>query len=83
MPQVYLFGAIPIAGSGACQTKRISEVKLSSGSTPFLPGTGGTLTGAFAISDLTGCGALNGLISPLVAGGGNAISIKLTGQAGA
>lgn len=83
IPQVYLFGAIPIAGAGTCQTKRAADIKLSSGATPFVPGTGGTLAGTFAISDLTGCGALNGLLSPLVAGGGNSISIKLTGQAGA
>jgi hypothetical protein len=37
---------------------------------------GGALVGTFAISDLTGCGALNGLVSAATAGTGNALALK-------
>ncbi len=78
--EVKLFGAIPLAGGNSCQTRNLADVKLVSGAN-FAIATGGTLNGTFTISDLNGCGALNGLVSPLTAGGGNTISLTLTPQA--
>lgn len=76
LPQVSLFGTIPLAGGTTCQTRSISTVNLKS--TAFTPAAGGTLAGTFAISDLSGCGILNGIVSPLTAGGGNTLSLKST-----
>lgn len=81
LPQLYLLGAIPIAGPGTCQTKQISTMPLTSSDAFFDPLAGGTLKGSYAISDLTACGALNDIISPFAAGGGNTLSIKLTPKA--
>ena len=75
-----LFGAIPLVAGNTCQTKSLSKIDLAS-TVPFSPSTGGTVAGTFAISDLNGCGALNGLVSPLAAGTGNQISLKLTPKA--
>ncbi len=75
--EVKLFGAIPLAGGNSCQTKSLSEINLTS-TKAFEIFKGGTLTGQYAISDLNGCGALNGLVSPLTAGKGNTISLNLT-----
>lgn len=77
LPQVYLFGSVPI-GAGTCQTKRVSEIILKSTEAEFSPIKGGPIAGTFAISDLQGCGLLNGLISPLAAGGGNTIAATLS-----
>ncbi len=74
--EVKLFGAIPLAGGNSCQTRQLSEIALTSGAA-FDPSAGGTLAGTFKISDLNGCGVLNGLVSPLTAGAGNTISINL------
>ena len=71
-----LFGAIPLAGGNNCQTKQLSDITLKSTGT-FSPQAGGRIAGTFAISDLNGCGVLNGLVSPLTAGGGNTISLDL------
>lgn len=78
LTQLYLFGVVPIAGPGTCQTRGVSTMPLQSSDPFFDPLTGGTLKGAYAISDLTGCGVLNDIISPFAAGGGNTLSIKLT-----
>ena len=75
LPSVTLFG-LQLAGGSNCQTKNPSVINFKSPG--FNPLDGGTLTGTFAISDLTGCGGLTGLVSPLTAGGGNAIALKLT-----
>lgn len=75
LPQVSLFGTIPLAGGSTCQTRQLSTIDLSSPG--FDPATGGRLTGSFAISDLSGCGALNGLVSAATAGTGNTISLDL------
>ncbi len=80
--EVKLFGAIPLAGGNSCQTKNLSDVKLVSNA-GFTVAAGGTLNGTFSISDLNGCGALNGLVSPVTAGSGNTISLTLTPQAAA
>lgn len=77
LPQVYLFGSVPIGAAG-CQTKRVSEVNLQSTEPQFTATVGGRIAGTYAISDLQGCGLLNGLISPLAAGGGNTINAALT-----
>lgn len=78
LPQLYLFGAIPVAGPGTCQTRQYSQINLASTEDRFQPLVGGPLHGTYAISDLTGCGALNGIISPLAQGGGNTIDINLS-----
>lgn len=75
--KIYLFGSIPIAGGENCQTKSASVAALTSAGA-FDPVTGGRLTGTYAISDLTGCGALNAFLSPLTKGGGNTLDLTLT-----
>ncbi len=75
--EVKLFGAIPLAGGNACQAKQLSDINLASVGN-FSPTAGGTIAGTFKISDLNGCGVLNGLVSPLTAGDGNTISLNLT-----
>ncbi|MEH3052909.1 MAG: hypothetical protein PGN13_02735 [Patulibacter minatonensis] len=78
LPNVRALG-IPVGGGKDCQTKNPSAIKLASVGS-FVPSAGGALSGTFNISDLTGCGFLNGLISPLTAGASNAISLKLTAK---
>lgn len=74
--QVYLFGSVPIAGAGTCQSKRVSEIKLTSEN--FSPEVGGDFAGKFDLSDLAGCGAYNGVITPLVSSSGNTLSLSAT-----
>ncbi len=81
LPTISLFGFIPIGGGDTCQTKTPSDINLTSTGGQFNPLQGGTLTGTYAISDLEGCGSLNGLVSPLTAGGGNTITLKLAPKA--
>ena len=71
-----LFGAIPLVAGNNCQSRQLTELKLASAE--FALETGGQLKGTFAISDLNGCGVLNGLVSPLTAGGGNTLALDLT-----
>ncbi len=73
-----LFGAIPVVTGNTCQTKQLSDLNLKSTQPGFDPAVGGPLAGTYEISDLNGCGALNGLVSPLTAGGGNTINLNLT-----
>lgn len=80
LPRVSLLG-VGIGGGANCQTKQLSTVPLSSTGPGFNLATGGQLAGTFVISDLAGCGSLNGLISPLTAGKGNAIALNLAPQA--
>ncbi len=75
---VKAFGAIPLAGGNECQSKSLSQISLKSTDTFDPTSTGGTIAGTYAISDLNGCGILNGLVSPLTAGSGNTITAKLT-----
>ena len=77
LPVVKLFG-VQIGGGASCQAKQISSIALKSTANPFRPLVGGPIAGTFSISDLAGCGALNGIISPLTAGKGNAIVLNLT-----
>ncbi len=77
LPSVTLAG-IQLAGGSSCQTKNISSINLKSTDKFFYPLEGGTLAGTFAISDLVNCGFLTGIVSPLTAGSGNAIALKLT-----
>lgn len=79
LPKVSLFG-LPLAGGATCQTKSASSIALRSTDPVFSPLEGGALAGTFAISDLSGCGALNGIVSSLTAGKGNAIALRLTPQ---
>ncbi len=76
IPQVSVFG-VRLAGGSTCQTRLLSNIPLAS-SGPFAATTGGNLVGTFAMSDLAGCGALTGLVSPLTAGSSNAIAMALT-----
>ena len=80
LPKLYLFGSIPVAGGESCQTKAASVATLAS-TGPFAPLTGGRLIGTYALSDLTGCGALTAFISPLTKGSGNTLDINLTPKA--
>jgi outer membrane biosynthesis protein TonB len=64
--------------SNTCRTVSPSTINLKSATGQFKPTSGGVLSGTFAISSLTSCGVLNGLVSGLTAGSGNAISVKLT-----
>lgn len=80
LPKLYLFGSIPIAGGATCQTKTASVASMTSAA-GFNPIAGGRLTGTYALSDLTGCGALTSFISPLTKGAGNTIDINLTPKA--
>ncbi|MDQ8046670.1 MAG: hypothetical protein REI11_18845, partial [Patulibacter sp.] len=77
LPSIKSFG-IQLAGGANCQATQVSSIPLKSSGTAYDPAVGGTLAGTFSISNLSGCGALNGIISPLTAGGGNAIALKLT-----
>ncbi|MBJ7471985.1 MAG: fibronectin type III domain-containing protein [Solirubrobacteraceae bacterium] len=79
--EVKLFGAIPLAGGNNCQTKQLTELNLTANGASVASPLGSGLAGTFAMSDLNGCGALNGLVSPWTAGGGN--TIKLSAVPGA
>ena len=76
VPSVTLLG-LPLAGGANCQAKNPSAIALRSQG-GFSLAAGGTLAGTFSISNLTGCGYLTGLVSPLTAGSGNALALKLT-----
>lgn len=76
LPSVSLFG-IPLAGGTTCQTRSISTIELAS-TGAFSATKGGTIGGKFPISDLSGCGVLGGIVSPLTAGTNNAISLTLS-----
>jgi hypothetical protein len=76
LPSVTVLG-LQLAGGTNCGASQVSNIALTSTDAFFNPLSGGTLAGTFSISNLTGCGALQGLISPLTAGAGNAIVLKL------
>jgi hypothetical protein len=81
LPSISVLG-IPLAGGTNCQASQISSISLTS-TGAFDPAAGGTIAGTFAISNLSGCGFLNGIVSPLTSGSGNAIALKLSPQAAA
>ena len=74
LPEIRVFGVV-IGGGSNCQTRSASTIKLLS-DTPVTQ-TGGSLLGSFAMSNLSGCGALNGLVSPLTSSTGNTIRLVL------
>lgn len=78
LPQLYLFGSVPVAGSGGCRTKAPSTILLRSTQPQFDPLKGGPIQGGFVIGELVDCGALTGIISPLAQGSGNTINVNLT-----
>lgn len=78
LPQLYLFGSIPVAGAGGCRTKAPSTIALRSAEPQFNPLKGGPLIGAYTIGELVDCGALTGIISPFAQGSGNTINVTLT-----
>lgn len=69
LTEVNLFGSVPIAGLGTCQSKRASSITLEGASWD-------RLSGDFSVTDLSGCGALNGVVTPLIAGEGNQLSLS-------
>ncbi|MDQ8046950.1 MAG: fibronectin type III domain-containing protein, partial [Solirubrobacteraceae bacterium] len=75
LPSIKSFG-IQLAGGASCQATQVSKIALSS-TGAFTWATGGSVAGTFSISNLSGCGALNGIVSSLTAGGGNAIALTL------
>ncbi|MFA9269888.1 MAG: DUF6801 domain-containing protein [Baekduiaceae bacterium] len=81
LPQLYLFGTLPIVSPDTCQTKS-SSVAIMRSEPGFDPLRGGRLTGTYGMSDLTGCGLLTSFISPLTKGAGNTIDLTLTPQVG-
>lgn len=80
LPLVTLFG-LPLVAGGNCQTSKPSSIRLRSNGAGFSVERGGTLTGTFGISNLTGCGALSGLVSPITASNGNALVVRVAPQA--
>ncbi|MEN0014449.1 MAG: fibronectin type III domain-containing protein, partial [Solirubrobacteraceae bacterium] len=60
LPSLKVLG-VQIAGGANCQATQIATIPLASTGT-FDAARGGTLAGSFAISNLSGCGALNGLV---------------------
>ncbi len=80
LPQLYLFGTLPIVAPDTCQTKS-SSVAIMRSEAGFDPLRGGRLTGTYGMSDLTGCGLLTSFISPLTKGAGNTIDLTLTPKA--
>ncbi|MDQ8044301.1 MAG: hypothetical protein AAGC46_04765 [Solirubrobacteraceae bacterium] len=70
-----IFG-VKLVQTATCQTAQPSRISLASAGA-VTPTTGGTLAGTFSIGNLAGCGSLTGLVSPLVAGGGNALALHL------
>ena len=73
--ELKLFGTVSLAVGSNCQTRSAALIPLAAA--VFDPETGGALAGMFSLSNLTGCGALNGLVSPLTSGTGNTIAVKL------
>lgn len=81
LPNLTLGGWLPLGGGPDCKTVSPSVIDLSSGDTPFDPLAGGTLTGTYTLSAVSGCGFLNDWISPFVAGPDNTVEITLTPRA--
>lgn len=69
-----LFGLIPLATTTTCQTRQPVTFTLA-GPGALAPGT--VLTGRYVIGPLTGCGPAQPLLSALLPGGGNTITLKL------
>jgi uncharacterized protein (DUF2342 family) len=72
-----VLGVNIVQGSG-CRTVKPSAITLTSGA--FAVQSGGTLTGSFAISALTGCGALNWDLSDAITSTNNTVAAKLTAR---
>lgn len=75
LQDVRLFGLPLTAGISNCQTRSATTVKLVSDKP--VTAAGGSLLGSFPISDLSGCGGLNGLVNSLTASNGNTIRLTL------
>lgn len=74
--QAYLYGSIPLAGGTTCQSKRLSTLRLRSAPSGFSFAAGGPLAATFDLSDLSGCGYLNGFASPLTASTDNWMTLQ-------
>ncbi|MEN0015428.1 MAG: hypothetical protein AAGC46_18815, partial [Solirubrobacteraceae bacterium] len=70
-----IFGVSLIAGS-TCQASQPSTIQLKSTGL-YAPLSGGTVAGSFAISNLSGCGGLTGIVSALTAGTANTMVLDL------
>ncbi|MFG2087473.1 MULTISPECIES: DUF6801 domain-containing protein [unclassified Spirillospora] len=77
LPAFNVFGVIPIGGGDECRTSEPSGITLTS-APGFDPDTGGTLSGTYDLSALTGCGALTGLLGDSITGPDNEINVTLT-----
>ncbi|MFF1379721.1 DUF6801 domain-containing protein [Streptomyces sp. NPDC058308] len=73
---VRAFG-LPIGGGPNCTTVEPARIDLV-GEGRFEPYKGGKLKGTYTLPALTGCGALNDVISAFTAGPGNTIDMDLT-----
>ncbi|MEO3788297.1 DUF6801 domain-containing protein [Actinocorallia sp. B10E7] len=73
LPSARLFG-LPLSTED-CRTSAPTRLDLKSPS--FTPAAGGTLTAAYALPALTGCGLFTPLINGFTAGQGNTISLTL------
>jgi hypothetical protein len=80
LPSVKTLG-IELAGGANCQAKQISSITLGSTQPVFQPLAGGPVAGTFSISDLSGCGFLTGIVSPLTQGSGNLLALALSPSA--
>ncbi len=78
LKQVKLFGLVRLPVGAGCETKSASDVVLQTTQAVFDPAKGGPIAGTYKLSNLTGCGLLNSVMSPLTAGSGNRISLQLT-----
>lgn len=82
-PRLLAFGSVVVAGGAKCATREASVLNFSSrASEPVSsPEAGGTLTTephGFAISGLSGCGLLDGLLSAVAAGRGSQATMHLS-----
>ncbi|MFC4910217.1 DUF6801 domain-containing protein [Actinomadura gamaensis] len=75
VPSVKVFG-LELGGGADCHASVPADVALSSPN--FSRTDGGALTGAYDLPALTGCGALTPLLSPLVTGPGNTLTLTAT-----
>ena len=73
LPDIRVYG-IQIGGGQNCQTRAATQIKLTAGG-PLTASQ--TLTGTYALSNLSGCGALTGLVSQATSSTGNLLRLSL------
>jgi hypothetical protein len=80
LTSVSVVGMSLLSAGSTCQTSSPADIALSSGP-GFTLLSGGTLSGTYAIPQLTGCGFFQSFINAFTAGPGNTISITATPKA--